>query len=419
MKTAVALALTLGVQASPVQKIVQLLGELKTKVQGDLDNETKAMDEYMKYCDDEITEKGFAIKTATKAIDGYDAAIEKAKAQTLEYDDTLQTSGAEIAAKEGELAEAVDVRKGEAEDFAAAEKELVDTVDTLARAITVLKRELSFAQGATNKGLNKKLGNLAVALSAVIDAAWVDPSVKSKVSAFLQDDDDDLSLVQQPQATTSNYESKSGGIVTALQEMKGKAEDSLDQLRNEEMKSKHSFAMVKQGLANTIKTTKEEVEEATTSKGEAAEVQAKAEGDLAATSKARAADEEYLANMKQECKSKSEEWEVRQKDAAEEMTALAKAEEVLSNGVKVALVQTSSHRSRVKSLDSRGRLVQLLRHLGRKTNSFALMQVANAATADPFVKVRGMVNELISKLEKQAEEEATHEAFCQEETAKT
>jgi hypothetical protein len=101
------------------------------------------------------------------------------------------------------------------------------------------------------------------------------------------------------------------------------------------------------------------------------------------------------------------------------MTALAKAEEVLSNGVKVALVQTSSHRSRVKSLDSRGRLVQLLRHLGRKTNSFALMQVANAATADPFVKVRGMVNEMISKLEKQAEEEATHEAFCQEETAKT
>lgn len=47
------------------------------------------------------------------------------------------------------------------------------------------------------------------------------------------------------------------------------------------------------------------------------------------------------------------------------------------------------------------------------------MQMANKAKSDPFVKIRGLVEEMIAKLEKQAEEEATHEAFCQEETKKT
>ena len=40
--------------------------------------------------------------------------------------------------------------------FSAAEKELVDSVDMLARAASVLKRELSFAQGSSKNQLQKK-----------------------------------------------------------------------------------------------------------------------------------------------------------------------------------------------------------------------------------------------------------------------
>lgn len=47
------------------------------------------------------------------------------------------------------------------------------------------------------------------------------------------------------------------------------------------------------------------------------------------------------------------------------------------------------------------------------------MQIANAAGKDAFAKVRGLIESMIAKLEQQAQEEATHDAFCKEETVKS
>ena len=48
-------------------------------------------------------------------------------------------------------------------------------------------------------------------------------------------------------------------------------------------------------------------------------------------------DGRYLAELKQSCANKAAEWEQRQKDAAGEMAAIAKAKEILAEGVKVFL----------------------------------------------------------------------------------
>merc|ERR1719181_370463 len=72
-----------------------------------------------------------------------------------------------------------------------------------------------------------------------------------------------------------------------------------------------------------------------------------------------------------------------------------------------------------KNDETRNELVRMLKKLGRKYNSFGLMQIANKAKSDPFVKIRGLVEDMISKLEKQAAEEATHDAWCKEENTKS
>merc|ERR1719450_1520519 len=95
-----ALALAQGAQVSPVQKVVELLEQCKGKVQKDLDAEAKAMEDYTEFCDKELSEKGYAIKTATTTIAdlGADAADGQATIETLES--TIAEVGSLIAEKE-------------------------------------------------------------------------------------------------------------------------------------------------------------------------------------------------------------------------------------------------------------------------------------------------------------------------------
>merc|ERR1719183_2797398 len=242
---------------SPVQKVVELLDECKAKVQKDLDAEAKGMEEYTTFCDDELKDKGYAIETAGRTIGDLTA--------------TIDSSTANI----GELSDATKVRAGQAADFQAAEKELVKDIDMLGRAATVLKRELSFAQTGRNAKSQKKIGAMVSALKQIVEAEWVDVGSKRKLKSFLQaaakakeDEDDDLSL-DQPQAKQVAYESSSGGIVKTIEEMQGKAEDTLSETRKKEMENSQAFQMLEQGLSSEIGNAKSKLAASSKLKAEA------------------------------------------------------------------------------------------------------------------------------------------------------
>merc|ERR1719183_2712069 len=279
--SALALLLLHAVHAvSPVQKVVELLEECKAKVQSDLDAEAKAMEEYSSFCDDELKDKGYAIETAGRSIADLSATIEDASAQVAELSDEISTLGTTIAAKNKELYDATKVREAQHADFQSAEKELLKTVDELSRAASVLKRGLSFAQGSMAQ---KKVEAAVAALQNIVDAAWLDVRSKRSLKSFLQSAaqardaaDDDLSLTQ-PQAKMVAYESSSGGIVKTIEEMQGKAEDSLADLRKKEMSAAHSFEMVKSGLEGELKHSQDKLGTANSAKAGATEAQSKAE----------------------------------------------------------------------------------------------------------------------------------------------
>jgi len=281
-----------------VQKIISMLGELKSKVAADLEAEAKAMDEYSSYCDDESKEKGFAITTASSEIEDLSASIEGSTCKITEYTSTVDTSGTEMAEKQGELDDARKVMEKKHKIFLENEKELTDCVDTLGRAATVLERELSFMQGkASPKQLNQKLGPMVTALSAIVEAEWVDEASKQKLESFLrsngnQVEEDDLSLVQQPQASVKSYESKSGGIVDTLKDMQDKAEDQLNELNKDSLKTRGEFNVLEQTLTDSIANLDEQIKEASSSKCAAEEAKAKCEKDKAATEESKSADEE-------------------------------------------------------------------------------------------------------------------------------
>merc|ERR1719248_45258 len=203
--------------------------------------------------------------------------------------------------------------------------------------------------------------------------------LQSLLQANAGDSDEDLSLSAQPQGTTVNYESASGGILDTLADMQSKAEESLSSTRKDEMEAAHAFALLKQGLEDEIKVAKKQLSEATQTRSTTEEEQHSAETALTETQETLAADEKYLAELKQSCSMKATEWAARQKQAGEETAAIEKAKEVLSEGVKVFL-QTSSHRTRKSALDaasdSRGQVVHILRKMAKETHSYSLAQLA-------------------------------------------
>jgi len=422
---------------SPVQKVVELLDECKAKVEKDLAAETTAMEEYTKFCDDELKDKGYAIETAGRSIEDLTATAEDATATAAEKADEISTLGSTYAMKSKELMDATKVREGAHEDFLATEAELVTSVDQLGRAAGLLKKGgASFAQ---IRGKKQKLSNVLNALKSIVEAEWVDSRHRNQLKSFLQeaknsDSDDDLSaaLLQQtqPQAKMVAYESSSGGILATVEEMQGKAEDTLADVRKEEMSASHSFASIKGGLEQELKHTEDKLSAAKGMKGSAEQLLAESNGKLTETSKSKAADEEYSATLKQECETKAAEWEARQKSASGELAAIQKAKDILISGVK-AFVQVSAKTRRRNSeeqsaddesdadAERREQIVDKLKALSQEHKSYQLAQIANMASSDPFVKVRGLIEDMIAKLLKEAAEAATKEAFCQEEMGKS
>jgi chromosome segregation ATPase len=383
------------VAVSPVQKVIQLLDELKGKVEADLSNEEKMMEEYTAWCDEEANDKEDAITSSKRTIGDLEATIEDAKATIGSLTSKIGELTQKISGDEAELAKATDLRNKESADYLAAEKELVDTVDSLERATSVLKKNLGLVQGGRVASM---LQSVAGGLSKIVEASWVNAHQKQVIQSLLQqqasDGDEDLSL--QPQATTAAYASQSSGILDTIADMQGKAEESLSSTRKDEMEAAHSYAMLKQGLEDGIAVAKKALGESTLQKSTTEEELHAAEAALSETQTTLAADQKYLEELKQSCEAKQTQWAQRQKQAGEETAAIEKAKEILSEGVKV-LLQTSVSVRSTEEDRSRAEAVKVLSTLAKEVHSFELVQIAARARSDPFGKIRGLIEDNVGR----------------------
>merc|ERR1719420_2217132 len=127
---------------------------------------------------------------------------------------------------------------------------------------------------------------------------------------------------------------------------------------------------------------------------------------------------------------KASEFESATKARGEELKALATAKKVIKEATEGAEAQTYSLLQIRSGVTSGAELakfeaVRYVRDLARKNKAPALAQLAkrmatamrmSAGSADPFAKVKGLIEEMLAKLESEAEADATENAFCEKET---
>jgi len=112
----------------------------------------------------------------------------------------------------------------------------------------------------------------------------------------------------------------------------------------------------------------------------------------------------------------AQEWEITHRDSVAELTALDSAKAILSKKFAAALLETrSTQRLKLRSSnndDAKSRALRAIQQLGKRFHSTALVSLAYRAAADPFGKVRGMIEDMIAKLMQEAAEEADKKASC-------
>jgi chromosome segregation ATPase len=414
-----------------MDQVFKLMDDCAAKVQRDMDAEAKAYKEYFEWCDDAAKNSQFEIKTAKAEKEELEAKIAEFTSNIGGSNTKIEELAASIATDEKELAEAQSVRDKERAEFEAAEKELVEDVDTLDRAIAILQRELAKNPGAFAQITNGNANAIVQALGAITDAASFTTMDKSRLTAMIQqqngDADDDMELgAPAPKA----YEGKAGAIVDVLGDMKEKAESQLADLRKAEGNAKHNFNMLKQSLTDSITADNTDLSQEKKDLAAAEEGKATAEGDLTVTSKDLATAQDELATASTECMSVAADHEATVKSRNEELAVIAKAKQILKESVGGGVEQTYSFIQISSRTDLRNsEIVVLLKNLAKKQHSAALAQLASrveavakygaAAGEDPFAKIKGLISDMISKLEKEAEEDQNEKAFCDEEMAKT
>lgn len=420
---------------SPVQKVIQLMEECKAKIERDLAAESKNIGVFASFCDDEVGDKTHALEVSNREISDVQASVEDSKASIANYEDEIKELGSLRAAKEKDLHDATELRETQTANFVREERDMVASINELAGAVTMIKKQASLAQVRGAKSLISKKGQIETSvLEKIIHAQVLDLGGRRQLKALVQSQeqassfqDDDLSF--RDQISEGQEPTEGGGALSTMESMQSKAEDNLSDIRKKEMDASRSFDLLKQGLEDESKHIASKIASASSGKASSEEAMGNANGNLVEAMKGKAADGAYLASFKRECQHAAKKWEERQRQAVAELGAIAKAKEILVGGVKVGFVQVqlatkaNGDGDAIDDTDAtqpkRQLLVQKLRALSKDHKSFALSQLANRAASDAFGKIRGLIENMIDKLVKKAHEDATHEAFCSEEMGKS
>jgi chromosome segregation ATPase len=325
--------LSSSVHVNPVGKVVQLLTDLEQKITSDGVAEDKAYEEYAAFCKTSKSDKEYEIKTAKAEIDDLSATINKALSDTSSAATKIEDLAQVISGNDADLKAATGIREKERAEFVVAEEELVDTVNTLDRAINILQKKLKGSALMQARVSTKDIKNLIKTLSTLIDATALSLHDKKKLMSLAQssadadeDEDDENGGAPAPEA----YKSHSSNIIDVLEDLREKAETQLSEARKEESSAKHNYEMLKQSLEDQIAADQKELAESKATKYNAAEVKATAEGDLGVTKKDLADGESALAELNGGCTTAASDHEASVKSRAEELKALAEAKKVIS-----------------------------------------------------------------------------------------
>jgi len=415
LASAAVLASSSRVGTSPVQKVIQMLSEMKTKGAAMFEEEKKTMATYDEWVHDQTQELNYEIETAQTTIESLLGDIEKAEATVAQLADEIRGLDGDTAQLEGDQKAATGIRGKANEEYVKVEEDLSESVDAIQRAIQVISSQQY--DRPQSMMLLQKMAKTVPGMRHVL-ASLMEVSSQSNSEGA---------------PAVAAYESQGAGLVDMLTDLLDKFKQQLSETTTEESNAAHAYDLQMLHLGNTIAKYKEDRREKGAAKGESAAASAKAQGDLADTKASLAEDQHFLSDMKATFAAKKATFAENQKVREQELEAIGKAIEIVSNpevsasySNRVKLVQTDAKgmvsllqtESSKKSVALRQQVAAVLSQKASALSSSTLSALSAQVLNSPFDKVIKMIEGLLSKLKEEAAAEAEHKAYCDDELYK-
>eukprot|EP00930_Biecheleria_cincta_P055299 TRINITY_DN4162_c0_g2_i1.p1 TRINITY_DN4162_c0_g2~~TRINITY_DN4162_c0_g2_i1.p1 ORF type:complete len:668 (-),score=232.75 TRINITY_DN4162_c0_g2_i1:48-2051(-) len=400
---------TSAAEVTPIGKVVQMLKDMKSKGEKDMQEEQVQYAAFEQFCESTATEKQRSIDEAKDLVEVLEAKIEKGDADASKLSDEIAGHIADIESATTEKQNATKVRAADREDFAAMLKDYTESINAIGKALRELK---------ANKGTLQ--GSLVQLKSLQLPA-----KASTKLHALLAEGYE-LKQGSAPNASDAvdEYEFQSDGVIGMLEKLEDKFVDERVKLEKEEVGKKHSYDLMALSLDDKMEQSTKEKEQKTTFKAKALEDKASSESDLAEAQAGLKADTEYAADLSSTCKQKAVDYKERQKLRKEELEAIGKTIEIVSSPAVsgTSLMQKSARQaSALAKMNAEGKspvqaeVARFLQRQANQLNSRVLSNLAQRASTDGLGRVKEMIQALVTRMQNAADEETTQKGYCDKE----
>jgi hypothetical protein len=405
----------------PVTKVINLLKDMQDQMEKEQREDEEVYEKVACWCEMNDKEKSLTIEEAEARITDLTSTIEEKTASSARLNTEIKNLEAEIAKNQGALDKATAIREKQLEEFNAEEKDLLQSVGALKSAITVLSKHHSPGEETDEAMLE---------ISAMIDIQFkkhkalleeiITPAQRKAVSMFVQAPGEFFEEGSSTKKDEETYAPQSGQIFGILKQMKETFETNLAASQKEELQNQAAYEDLKAAKEDEIKAGQSQLDTKTQELADTNQHLAQAKQDLDDTRNSLTADEKFLMNLKETCQQTDAEWEERQKMRQEEIQAVSEALSILAADdahdtftKTFNFIQTKPAASLLQEVN-REKASKLLFKTAKEVGNPALAAVAQKVRLDAFEKVKMAIDDMVTQLIKEKEDEIKHKDFCTE-----
>lgn len=433
-------------QQTPVAKVIKLLEDLITTTETEGTTEATNYDKFACFCKSETDAKSVAINSGHDTIKTDSSTIAAKTATKEEKEEELKGLQGDLSATTKEREQLTLAHEKNTDEYNLKSQDLTKAISSLEGAIKAMEDSKPAASFLAVRDEVKK----DLALASVMNLI-AEPRRKA-ITAFVQVD---------PNDPVFKYHSQ--GIIDELNGLLADFRSNKQDLDLEWGKTVATFTATDSSLDSKIQQTTSEINtlEGTTIPTLASEI-ASARSSLVSAEATLKDDQLYLKDLTAMCETKAQDWDQRSALRRDELSNLNQALQVLNTAVKdrdanynkralflehkvsggklavparkVGIVSHSSGLSllqetstkihqdrgandagrRGASASKASQVSTFLSSEGERLQSKALSAVALHIDADPFGKVKELVQKLIERLVKESTSEATKKGYCDE-----